>query len=127
MQRSGVFPRRHYIDTLKQCRDCLEHFIFFAREQRHWYEVLGFWVDSDCVRCPICRLKDQRVRRARERYAIRINEISSLSDRKFATLLRDALFLSEIGVIKDKNKLRRLKNIAITRGSTGEPLPAILL
>ena len=125
-QRHAVFGRRFYVDTLKQCRDCGKSFIFFALEQRHWYEVLRFWVDSECVRCSICRVKDQRVRRAQERYATRVLEIDSLSDRHFVTLLRDALFLAESGLLKDESKLRRLKNIALKRGTDNEALSEIV-
>ena len=124
-QKYGVFPRRFYIDTLKQCRDCGKSFIFFALEQRHWYEALGFWIDSDCVRCSICRVKDQRIRKAQQRYSDRVIKIPSLSEREFSTLLRDGLLLAESGLLKDDTKLRRLRNIGLKMGMTGEPLSAV--
>ncbi|PKN96854.1 MAG: hypothetical protein CVU43_18600 [Chloroflexi bacterium HGW-Chloroflexi-5] len=43
-------------------------FIFFAEEQKHWYEELGFGLDSDCVRCVNCRKRQQGIAIARERY-----------------------------------------------------------
>jgi Probable zinc-ribbon domain len=45
----------HYFDEKRHCRDCGKQFIFFAMEQKHWFEVLGFMLDADAVRCSICR------------------------------------------------------------------------
>jgi len=58
----------HYFDVERTCRDCDRSFIFFAREQQYWYETLNFGLDSDCVRCPECRKKQQGIAQARERY-----------------------------------------------------------
>ena len=124
-QRSCVCPRRHYVDTLRKCRGCEQWFIFFALEQRHWYEVLGFWIDADCVLCHACRRQDQRIRRAKNRYAERITDVVKLGSREFLTLLKDALFLTESGIIKGDAKLRRLRNIAKKRGLAGEPMSAV--
>jgi hypothetical protein len=48
-QRFSVTPRTYDVDMLKRCRGCRRSFIFFAREQKHWYETLGFSIDADCV------------------------------------------------------------------------------
>lgn len=45
----------HYYDIERKCRDCGRLFIFYAQEQRYWYEELKFPVDADCVRCHPCR------------------------------------------------------------------------
>ena len=58
----------HYYDVDKVCRGCGRRFIFFAEEQKHWYEVLGFPLEADAVRCPPCRKRLQYVSRARQRY-----------------------------------------------------------
>jgi hypothetical protein len=58
----------HYFNAKRTCRDCDKPFIFFAEEQKHWYEELGFGLDSDCVRCPVCRKRQQGLARAKERY-----------------------------------------------------------
>lgn len=57
-----------YYDLEKVCQDCDRPFIFFAREQQHWYEVLQFPVDSDCVRCTDCRAVQRQYRQLRTRY-----------------------------------------------------------
>jgi hypothetical protein len=124
-QKFGVFPRRHYVDILRRCRTCGEWFLFFAREQRHWYEVLGFWIDANCVHCHDCRLRDQRLRKARARYADRISSASTLGDRELLTLLRDALFLTESGLIKGDARLRRVRNLVKRRGIAAEQVHAV--
>ena len=73
-QNFSVIPREFYIDVLKACRDCKRHFIFFAKEQRYWYEDLGFSIYSDCVRCPECRKSDRLLRRRFARYSQRVND-----------------------------------------------------
>lgn len=125
-QKHGAFPRLYYADTLRKCATCGDWFIFFALEQRYWYEVLGFWIDADCVHCHGCRKSDQRLRRAQVRYAERSAAPSSLTNREFSTLLKDALFLAQSGMIKNHQKLRRLRNIAEKRGYRGDPLAAVI-
>jgi Probable zinc-ribbon domain len=110
-QKFGAFPRGYYVDILKTCRKCRRGFLFFALEQRHWYEHLGFWIDADCVLCPECRVEHRQLRRRFRRYSERIGR-SDLSDREFDTLLSDAVFLAEAGIIKDLQRLRRLRALA---------------
>jgi hypothetical protein len=58
----------HYFDLDRACRGCGRRFIFFAEEQKHWYEELGFTLNSDCVRCVPCRKQEQGIARKRQRY-----------------------------------------------------------
>lgn len=67
-QTAATVPVTHYFDVERTCRDCGKPFIFFAQEQKHWYEELGFGLDSDCVRCVPCRKRQQGISRVRERY-----------------------------------------------------------
>ena len=55
----SAFPVPIYFDVLKKCVDCMRHYIFYAREQKYWYEDLGFAIDADCIRCVECRKKQQ--------------------------------------------------------------------
>ncbi|MBK9090023.1 MAG: zinc-ribbon domain-containing protein [Holophagales bacterium] len=48
-------PRYFYVDADRTCRDCGAPFVFSAREQKHWYETLGFRLDAAAVRCLSCR------------------------------------------------------------------------
>ena len=67
-QKSPTVPVTHYYDVERRCRDCDRMFIFFAEEQRYWYEVLGFGLDSGCVRCIDCRKSHRETAKRRERY-----------------------------------------------------------
>lgn len=67
-QTRATVPVTHYFDLDRHCRDCQRPFIFFAQEQKYWYEELGFGLESDCVRCVECRKKQQGIARLRERY-----------------------------------------------------------
>ena len=113
-QNFSVVPRGYYVDTLRQCRTCGRSFIFFAKEQQHWYEVLGFCIDADCVHCPECRRSDQQLRRRFRRYPESIGR-ADIGDRDLATLVGDAVFLWKAGVLRDEQRLRRLRNLARRR------------
>ena len=67
-QQPATIPVTHYFDAKRQCVECRKPFIFFAAEQKHWYEELGFPLESDCVRCILCRKKQQRLVASRQRY-----------------------------------------------------------
>jgi hypothetical protein len=68
-QNYSMFPCVWYVDVLRTCRDCGRPFIFYAVEQRRWYEVLGFKLNANCVRCPECRKTDQTLRRRFQRFS----------------------------------------------------------
>jgi Probable zinc-ribbon domain len=110
-QNYSVLPRTWYFDTLKTCRDCGRNFLFFAEEQKYWYERLGFAIDADCVRCPQCRKTDQTLRRRFKRYSQLIAR-KNLDAETLAVLVADACFLWEQGILKNADNLRRLKNLA---------------
>lgn len=67
-QTPATVPVTHYFDLARRCRDCSRQFIFFAEEQKYWYEELGFGLESDCVRCVECRKTQQGIARQREVY-----------------------------------------------------------
>jgi hypothetical protein len=67
-QTRATVPVTHYYDVKRECLDCGKPFLFFAEEQKHWYEELGFGLDSDCVRCVFCRKRQHGLARKRERY-----------------------------------------------------------
>lgn len=45
----------HYFDLDKVCIDCKRPFLFFAEEQRYWFEELGISLDAQGSRCINCR------------------------------------------------------------------------
>lgn len=124
-QHYSVRPRYCYVDMLKGCRTCGRDFIFFAREQQYWFEELGFWVDADCVHCPECRRKTHQLRQRFQRFSEYIGK-DAINDEELATLVEDAIFLWEAGVLRNEQKLRRLKNLAQARIPESEPNKAII-
>jgi len=120
-------PRTYYVDILRQCRGCKRPFVFYAREQKYWYETLGFDISADCLHCPECRRTHHRFRRRFRRYSESIVS-DDLSDAELAVLVEDAVFLYEAGVLGEQ-RLRRLKNLAVRRipdePATGEVLDVL--
>ncbi len=66
-QTRATIPVTHYYDLDKTCEDCGRPFVFFAEEQKHWYEVLGFDLAADCVRCHPCRRARRAIGRKKRR------------------------------------------------------------
>ncbi len=54
-QSPATVPVTHYFDLKRECRHCGRPFLFFAEEQRHWYEELGLPLEADAVHCQPCR------------------------------------------------------------------------
>lgn len=67
-QAFSPVPVLYYFHLERQCVDCGRPFIFFAEEQKHWYETLRFVLDADCVRCIDCRNRQHGLERQRRRY-----------------------------------------------------------
>ena len=67
-QSPATFPVTHYFDVKRPCHDCRRQFIFFAEEQKYWYEELGFALKSDCIRCVVCRNKQRGIAQSRTNY-----------------------------------------------------------
>ena len=111
-QTPAIVPVTHYYDVERQCQDCCKPFIFFAKEQRHWYEVLGFSLDSDCVRCVPCRKRQQGIARTRERY----EELFHVRDKSEDEIIEMAdcclsLVESEIFTHRQTERVRMLLNM----------------
>jgi ssDNA-binding Zn-finger/Zn-ribbon topoisomerase 1 len=109
IQRSTI-PLLHYYDLDKVCADCHRRFIFFALEQKHWYEELGFSVDAKCLRCPECRKREQRFVRLRQRYDLLLKQKRSWAESM--DLADTTLSLVEAGAmrLRDFSKIHRFLN-----------------
>lgn len=123
-QSSSPVPRRYYVDILKQCRDCGLPFLFFAREQQYWYEELGFYLDADCVRCPVCRKSERHLREAFRRYSGLVSR-TDLNDSELKTLVSDTVTIYEAGLLSDEQRLRTIKNMAVKRIPTSKAAHSI--
>jgi hypothetical protein len=67
-QSYSPVPVLYYFDLERTCVDCGRPFIFFAEEQKYWYEELGFSLDADCIRCIDCRKRQHGLEHDRRRY-----------------------------------------------------------
>jgi hypothetical protein len=67
-QAFSPVPVLYYFDLERKCVDCGRAFIFFAEEQQHWYETLGFDLSANCIRCTDCRNRQHGLERQRRRY-----------------------------------------------------------
>jgi len=110
-QTPATVPVTHYFDVKRSCRECDRPFIFFAEEQKHWYEELGFGLDSDCVRCSLCRRRQQGLARKRELY----EELFHLVERNEEQNLEMAdccltLIENEVFHPRQTERVRRLLN-----------------
>jgi hypothetical protein len=79
-QTPATVPISHYYDERRRCRDCGRKFLFFAEEQKFWYEELGFGLDSDCVRCFACRQLQRQSRLTTARTRDRYEELKQLAE-----------------------------------------------
>jgi hypothetical protein len=107
----------HYYDVKRPCRDCARYFIFFAEEQKYWYEGLGFGLDSDCVRCVECRKLTQGLARMRERYEELFGEPTRTVDQALE-MAECALSLMEAGMFgtRQAERVRMLLNQTADQG-----------
>jgi hypothetical protein len=96
-QQRATVQVTHYYDVERRCRDCRKPFIFFAVEQKHWYEVLRFPLEADAVRCPACRKRNQTLGKARATYQ-RLHNLRSRSETDTVRLAEALLMLVENGV-----------------------------
>lgn len=108
-QSPATVPVTHYFDAKRKCRDCARPFIFFADEQKYWYEELGFALEADCVRCVACRKKEQGLEQKRERYEA-LFHISERSTDENLEMVDCCLALVASGVFH-KRKLQHMRMI----------------
>jgi hypothetical protein len=106
-QMPATVPVTHYFDAKRQCVDCGKPFIFFAAEQKYWYEELGFPLESDCVRCVVCRKKQQGLELKRDRYE-ELFHVEARTVEQNLEMAECALSLAEVGVF-GKRQLERVR------------------
>lgn len=104
-QFPATVPVTHYYDIDKVCQDCGHRFIFFAEEQKHWYEQLGFPLEAEAVRCPLCRKRLQHIARAREGYE-RLFHFPSRTVEETLEMAECCLTLVEEGVFHERQTER---------------------
>lgn len=68
-QTPSTFHSVAYADVDCRCEDCGRRFLWFAEEQKYWFEELKFELWTSCVRCVECRQTIQREKELAVRYA----------------------------------------------------------
>lgn len=110
-QSFSPVPVLYYFDRQRVCAECGRAFIFFAEEQKHWYETLGFVLDADCVRCIDCRRRQHGIERQRRRYEELFHRSSRTVDEN-VEMAECSLSLIEAGVfhVRQVERVRMLLN-----------------
>ena len=103
-QNHSGFPRGLYVDIEKQRVQCQRWFIFYAQEQKYWYETLSFYIDVDCVKCVDCRKKMQAIKQLMLDYE-RLVKMKTRTEDETKALKHTALELFQLGYIKDRQKV----------------------
>lgn len=86
----------HYFDVIRTCVDCDRKFIFFAEEQKFWYETLKFPLEANCIRCCDCRREQRETSYLRECYETLVKR-EDLTEEETFELIDCAITLKERG------------------------------
>jgi len=106
-QNYAMYPRRFYVDQEKQCITCDRWFLFFAKEQKYWFEELNFYIDADCVKCVECRKSDQELKRKALKYQSLISK-NDRTENETKELKKLAQDLFDSGYIKNEQKVHQI-------------------
>jgi hypothetical protein len=104
-QTAATVAVTHYFDLDRLCCDCRRRFIFFAAEQKHWYEELGFGLESDCVRCVDCRKNQQGLAQKVQRYEELFHEPNKTDDQNLE-MAECCLTLMELSIFSQRQTQR---------------------
>lgn len=108
-QRPATIHVTHYFDARRFCRRCGRPFLFFAEEQKYWYEELMFPLEADCLECVPCRKDEQHLRALRRKYE-RILENTARTQSDTLELVEAGLLLVESSIFATK-LLPRLRGL----------------
>ena len=101
-QNAGLGYVTHYFDVTRRCADCSQMFIFFAEEQRYWYEILRFNLSANCVRCVECRKLVRGAKSLQRRYEQLLN-IDDRTDAESLELAGCCITLTERAIFGSKS------------------------
>ncbi|MEM7061151.1 MAG: zinc-ribbon domain containing protein [Pseudomonadota bacterium] len=98
-----------YVDVARPCTTCRRWFLFFAQEQRHWYEELGIRTGAEATECTDCRRKRHGEKRDVLRYEALLAAATRTSGEEAELdAIRDRLI--ERGYIRNNSKAARGAN-----------------
>lgn len=107
-QAKATLHVTHYFDAKRVCRKCERPFLFFAEEQKYWYEDLRFPLEADCLDCHPCRKDEQRLRAIRKKYDALLEEATRTP--------MDTLELVECGLLLVESAVFSAKLVPKLRG-----------
>ena len=113
----------HYCDLDRQCRRCKRRFIFFAAEQKFWYEELRFPDYAEAWECVECRKALDEILELRKRYE-ELVKMRARTEAQTMELVGSAATLIEAGVFSPKGipRLRGFLNRIDRNPTVGSPL-----
>lgn len=114
-QNYGYCPRRVYVDIARNCKTCSRPFLWFALEQKFWFEELGFFVDAQCHHCQGCRRSQHLLRARRKDYDALIAKVDK-TRAEWGRLERLGTALWEAGEITKPETLLRSRMPKRLRG-----------
>jgi hypothetical protein len=118
-QNCSICPRYWYIDAAFRCARCGDTFVFTALEQQHWYEELGFWVDSIARHCGKCRCELRELKSLRQEYdrdvAAVLNRKSSVERKRRLLEVVDAFETSGVALPQKIRDTRRVLEKQVER------------
>lgn len=113
-QNYSVCPRYWYVNAIFQCARCSETFCFSAAEQKHWYEELGFYVDSYAKTCLACRQDKRKQKSLRQVYDRGIEsslQSKDIDTKKQMADIIDAMYSCEadlpLGIHENRKRLAK--------------------
>lgn len=107
---------KYYMDEIHQCTDCCKQFIFFAQEQKYWFEDLRMPIEVEVRRCFDCRSADRNSKVQMKRYAAlkhlddpNLEEIKYMATFCLSQLEAGSFHLKQIQTLRTYlNKLERM-------------------
>ena len=100
-------PRRLYVDIEEKCETCGRLFLFFAEEQKYWFETLKFYIDAHATRCTDCRVKHREHKDIHKTYQDLLKK-TDRTDEETKVLKKAALELYQLGYIKDQDLIDKI-------------------
>jgi hypothetical protein len=79
-------PILAYYDQTYNCDSCKSDFIFSKKEQKFWYEELGFWIQSKPKHCKDCRKEKRREKEYHKRIGLLKEKEENLNVEEIAEL-----------------------------------------
>ena len=128
-QNYSVCPRHWYIDAGFECESCHREFIWTAREQKAWFEIYNFWIDSKPRLCKGCMANRKRLESLRKEYDSIVGDAQSKSELDLKQRVIAIIYELESAFTSLPEKMIVTKNLfehqiqKAQQDAAGNPLP----